>query len=281
MRGMSTVQAFALLAMAIAASACEAQRSTSPAANTSRVAGVLASRGAGEEATKPTIVLVHGAFADASGWSEIIERLQERGYRVVAVQNPLTSLANDVATTKRAIDALPGTAIVVGHSYGGAVISGAAAGSEKVKALVYIAAFAPDANEAIGAVGAQFPAPALATSIVPDASGFLFIDVAKFRAVFAADLPVQQTRVMAATQKPLFGQIFGQANAAAAWHTIPSWYLVAQQDQAINPDAERFYAKRMGAKTQEVASSHVPFLSRPEAVVKVILDAAASTEGRP
>lgn len=227
-------------------------------------------------AAKPAIVLVHGAFADASGWSQVIARLQQQGYPVVGVQNPLTSLANDVATTRRVIDAQAGDVVAVGHSYGGAVISGASAGSAKVKALVFIAAFAPDANEPVGAVGAQFAPPPLASAIVPDAAGFVYIDASRFRDVFAADVPQRETRIMAVTQKPLFGHIFAEANPEAGWRTIPSWYLVAMQDRAINPEAERFYAKRMNARTREIDSSHVPFISRTEAVVRMILEAAAA-----
>jgi pimeloyl-ACP methyl ester carboxylesterase len=230
--------------------------------------------------TKPTIVLVHGAFADASGWAEVIARLQQQGFRVVAVQNPLTSLANDVATTRRLIDAQTGDVVAVGHSYGGAVISGASAGSAKVKALVFIAAFAPDANEPLGAVGAQFAPPPLASAIVPDAAGFVYIDTPKFRDVFAGDVPEHQTRIMAVTQKPLFGHIFAEANPDAGWRSIPSWFLVATQDRAINPEAERYYAKRMNARTREIDSSHAVFLSRTEAVVKMIVEAATSATER-
>jgi pimeloyl-ACP methyl ester carboxylesterase len=265
--------------LAVSVSACEAKQPVGPLGSIRTAGAVNTTAEAGENGPKPTIVLVHGAFADASGWTEVITRLQSRGYAVVAVQNPLTSLATDVATTRRVIDAQPGAVVVVGHSYGGAVITGASAGSSKVKALVFIAAFAPDANEPLGAVGAQFPPPALASAIVPDAAGFVYIDTAKFRDVFAGDVPQPQARVMAVTQKPLFGHIFAESSPDAGWKTIPSWYLVAQNDRAINPDSERFYAQRMNARTEEVASSHVPFLSRPEVVVKLIIDAATSITG--
>jgi len=224
--------------------------------------------------TKPTIVLVHGAFADAAGWSGIIERLQKRGYNVVAVENTLTGLPQDVATTKRLVDAQPGPVVLVGHSYGGAVISGASAGDPKVKALVYVAAFAPDANESLNAVGKKFPAPPLNAALKPDAAGFLYVDTAKVHETFAADLPVAQTRIVAATQKPLAAAAFDQTNPGAGWKTIPSWFIVAKNDKAINPDVERFYAKRANSKTTEVASSHVVFLSHPDTVVGVIVDAA-------
>jgi pimeloyl-ACP methyl ester carboxylesterase len=226
--------------------------------------------------TKPTIVLVHGAFADASGWSSVIERLQKRGFNVVAVQNPLSSLATDVGTTKRLVDAQPGNVVLVGHSYGGAVISGASAGDPKVKALVFVAAFAPDANEPLKTVGAKFPASPLGATLKPDAAGFLYIDAAKFHDVFAADLPLAQTNIMAVTQKPLAGAIFDQSNPGAGWKNIPSWYIVAKKDQSINPDVERVYAKRANAKTTEIESSHVVFISHPDAVVNVIVEAATA-----
>jgi pimeloyl-ACP methyl ester carboxylesterase len=232
--------------------------------------------GAQAHATKPGIVLVHGAFADASGWSDVIDRLQKRGYNVVAVQNPLSSLATDVETTKRLVDAQPGDVVLVGHSYGGAVISGASAGDSKVKALVYISAFAPDANEPVGAIGAKYPAAPLNSSLVVDKAGFAYIDTARFHAVFAADLPLAKTRIMAVTQKPLSTSVFGQSNSGAGWRTIPSWFLVAKQDQAINPDVERFYAKRAKSETHEIESSHVSFLSHPDVVTQLIVDAAVA-----
>jgi pimeloyl-ACP methyl ester carboxylesterase len=228
------------------------------------------------QGSKPTIVLVHGAFADASGWSDVIDRLQKRGYNAVAVQIPLSDLATDVTTTKRLVDAQPGDVVLVGHSYGGAVISGASAGDSKVKALVYISAFAPDANEPVGAIGAKYPEPPLNKALVPDAAGFAYIDTAKFHDAFAADLPVAKTRIMAVTQKPLSTRVFNESNPGAGWKTIPSWFLVAKQDHAINPDVERFYAKRANSKTHEVESSHVSFLSHPDVVTNLIIEAAIS-----
>jgi len=223
---------------------------------------------------KPTIVLVHGAFADGSSWERLIPILQRDGYTVVAVQNAMATLAGDVETTKRVLDAQKGPVVAVGHSYGGAVITGAAAGSKNVKALVYIAAFAPEANEPLTAFGAKYPA-ALGKGLRPDAAGYLYIDPAQFHDLFARDLPVADTRVMAATQRPIQGKIFDQAVPRAAWKTIPSWYLVTQDDQAINPGLERFYAKRMGATTQEIKGSHVPFLTHPADVARLIEQAAA------
>ena len=227
------------------------------------------------DAVKPTIILVHGAFAVASGWQAVIGLLQDDGYPVLAVQNALASLANDVETTKRAIDAQTGPVVVVGHSYGGAVMSGAAAGNADVRALVFLSAFAPEPGEAVAAFGSEYPID-LDTALVPDAAGFLSIDPAKFHAVFGADLPDRQTAWMAVAQKPIHGSIFGQSVPEAAWKTIPSWYVVARQDHAINPDLERFYAKRIGARTTEIDSSHVVFLSHPREVTDLIKEAATA-----
>jgi len=164
----------------------------------------------------------------------------------------------------------------VGHSYGGAVITEAAAGNSKVKALVYVAAFAPDAGETLGALGERFPAPPLGTAVVPDSAGFLYIDRAKVADVFANDLPKEEAALLAATQKPLAAAIFGEPLKAAAWKSIPSWYVVSTQDKAINPDLERFMAKRMNAKTKELKASHVSFISNAAEIAKVIESAAAS-----
>ncbi|HEY3051848.1 MAG TPA: alpha/beta hydrolase [Thermoanaerobaculia bacterium] len=223
---------------------------------------------------KTTVVLVHGAFADGSSWSKVIPILEKDGYDVIAVQNPLTSLPDDVATTKRVIDAQKAPVVVVGHSYGGAVITDAAAGNPNVKSLVYVAAFAPDAGEAVPAGGEKFSPPALSKALVPDAAGFLYVDRAKFHDVFCKDLPAAEARIMAATQKPVHGSVFAAKPVNAAWKSIPSWYIVSTEDHAINPDTERYYAKRINAKTTEIKSSHVPFLSHPKEVAKVIEAAA-------
>jgi pimeloyl-ACP methyl ester carboxylesterase len=225
---------------------------------------------------KATIVLVHGAFADGSSWQHVIPILERDGYNVIAVQNALASLAGDVENTKRVIDAQTGPMVVVGHSYGGAVITGAAAGNENVKALVYIAAFAPDPGEPIGDLDDKYPT-ALDAAVKPDAAGYLYIDRAQFRKVFASDVPIAETNVMMVTQKPLNSAVFGESVDKAAWQTIPSWYIVATEDQALNPDQERYYAKRIGAKTIEIKSSHVVFISHPNEVVQVIEDAATTT----
>lgn len=228
---------------------------------------------------KSTIILVHGAFADATGWQRIIPLLNRSGYDVIAVQNALTSLSDDVKTTKRVIDAQKGPLVVVGHSYGGAVITGAAAGNANVKALVYIAAFAPEVNEPIGAWIDKYPS-ALGGALRPDDAGFVTIDRTLFHKLFAEDVSSAEASVMAATQKPIIGKAFEDSLSQVAWKTIPSWYMVAQHDRAINPELERFYAKRIGASTIEIDSSHVPFISHPEAVALFIGQAAAAAAGQ-
>jgi pimeloyl-ACP methyl ester carboxylesterase len=235
-----------------------------------------ASRKAPQPDAKPTIVLVHGAFADGSGWSKVIPLLEKEGYTVTAVQNPLISFADDVATTKRLVEAQKGPVVLVGHSYGGAVITAASVGSANVKSLVYVAAFAPDAEERIGPLLEKFPS-SIGTALVPDAAGFLTIDRAKFQAVFANDVTPVEARVMAATQKPFKGEIFGQKFETPGWKSIPCWYLIATDDQAINPDLQRLFAKRMNAKTTEVKASHVPYVSQPKAVAALIVEAAKAT----
>src|SRR5262245_16290708 len=241
---------------------------------------IMLSTVAAAQTPQKTVVLVHGAFADGSSWNRVIPLLQRDGYFVTAVQIPLTALSDDIATAKRVVDAQKGPVVLVGHSYGGAVITGAAAGSPNVKALVYLAAFAPEGGEALGAPGAKFAQPPLNSALIPDSAGFLYIDRAKFHDAFCKDLPEAEARVMAATQKPLAGSVFEASVSAAAWKTVPSWYVVSSQDRAINPELERLYAKRMGATTSEIASSHVAFLSHPREVAKVIEGAAGGKAAR-
>jgi pimeloyl-ACP methyl ester carboxylesterase len=230
-------------------------------------------KAATDPAPKPTIVLVHGAFADASGWGHVITRLEKAGYNVIAVQNALTSYADDVATTRRVIDAQKGQVVVVGHSYGGAVITGASVGATNIKALVYVAAFAPDSGEVVGALLEKYPS-LIGKALRPDAAGYLYIDRSLFKDAFAADVPDEERNIMAATQKPINSTIFGNVFGTPGWKSFPNWYVVGTQDNAINPEMQRMFATRMKAKTTEVASSHVPFISQPDAVVKVIEEAA-------
>lgn len=224
-----------------------------------------------------SIVLVHGAFADGSAWARVIPRLQQQGYRVIAVQNTLTSQSADIATTRRVIEAQPGPVIAVGHSYGGAVITGAAAGNPNVKALVYVAALVPEAGEVLGELYESFGVPELKPALIPDAAGFLSIDAAKLHALFAHDVSETEAQVMAATQKPIHGSAFAESVPQAAWKSIRSYYLVATGDRAIKPELQRFMARRIGAKTIEVDASHVPFLSQPDVVASFIAQAARET----
>lgn len=226
-----------------------------------------------------TVILVHGAFADGSGWGDVIPLLERDGYEVIAVQNPLTSYADDVATTRRVIDAQKKPVVLVGHSYGGAVITGAAAGAANVKALVYVAAFAPDAGDNLQALLEKYPSK-IGTALVPDAAGFLYIDRSKFQEVFAADVADGPRSIMNAAQKPVHASTFGQTYEAIAWKDIPSWYLVATEDQAINPALQRMFAERMKATTEEVKASHVPFASQPAVVARIIGQAAEATSAR-
>lgn len=229
--------------------------------------------------TTPRIVLVHGAFADASSWQAVIPLLQQRGYYVTAVQNTLTSLPEDIATTKRAIDAESklGPVIVVGHSYGGVVITAAAADNSQVKAVVYVNAFAPVPGEVLNDLSHHFGTPELDSVLAPDAAGFLFVDRSKFHAVFCADISEQSARVLAVTQKPAHSSVFAGVVDRAAWMQVPSFYLLGTADHAISPELQRFMAERIGAETMEIESSHVPFASHPRAVVRLIERAVKAT----
>jgi pimeloyl-ACP methyl ester carboxylesterase len=234
-------------------------------------------RGNGE---RPTVVLVHGAWADALSWQGVIPILQREGYRVVAVENPLTSFADDVATTRRVIDAQPGPVVVAAHSYGGAVITAAAAGRPNVRVLVYVAAFAPEEGELFSTLLGRFGDSDVIATLAPDAAGAFYIDPAKFNEVFAGDLPAEQASVMGATQKPLAGSIFGASvDGTPAWRTIPSWYVVARNDRVIKPELERFMAERMGARTSELDASHVAYVSHPTEIARLIDEAASSVAG--
>jgi len=252
----------------IGAASCAA-----PAATKSPTPEALTVQSGTLSTSKPTIVLVHGAFADASSWGKVIGLLQPEGYSIVAVENAMTSFDGDVATTQRALEAQARPVVLVGHSYGGMVIGAAARDSAKVKALVFVAAFGLDEGESPNAAGAKFAAPPLSAAIKQDASGFLSVDPAKF-AIFANDVPAPERNVLAATQRPILGSIFDVRVPAPAWKTIPSFFLVAANDEAINPDFERFMAKRMGATTVEVQSSHLAMISHPDAVAAIIRQAA-------
>ncbi len=224
-----------------------------------------------------TVVLVHGAFADASGWNDVSERLQELGYTVIAPANPQRGLASDSAYLSSVLDTIEGQIVLVGHSYGGAVITNAAIGHPGVKALVYIAAFAPDAGETVGGLAAMNPGSGLVPEnlVVRPYPGGLdaYIKPGVFRQVFAADVSRETAAIMAASQRPADLSILSEPSGEPAWNTIPSWYMVASEDSTIPPATERFMAQRAGATTVEVQSSHVAMISHPRQVTNLILDA--------
>jgi pimeloyl-ACP methyl ester carboxylesterase len=227
--------------------------------------------------SNPTVVMVHGAFADGSSWNKVIPLLEAQGLDVVSVQNPLTSLEDDVTAARRALDAQKGPVVLVGHSWGGAVIT-EAGNHDKVKALVYVAAFAPETGQAAGEAVQGFPpAPGLANPVAtPD--GFLTLSAETVARDFAPDVDAEEARLIAATQGPVRAANFGQKVSKAAWTDKPSWYVVAEQDRMIQPDAQRAFAKKMQATTTSLKSSHVPMLSQPQAVADVILAAAKATK---
>jgi pimeloyl-ACP methyl ester carboxylesterase len=220
--------------------------------------------------SKINVVLVHGAWADGSSWSKVIPLLDKKGWNVTAVQLPLTSLEDDIAVTRNALAAQIGHTVVVGHSYGGLVISGAANNAPNVTALVYIAAFALDEGESIEGLSMQGPAPAGAAQIRPDEHGFLWIDRGGFAQVFAGDADPVEARVMAAVQKPLSIKSFVAKSGPPAWKHIRSWYLISSNDQMIPPQAEALMAKRMGATVRTIASSHASMVSHPREVADII-----------
>lgn len=219
------------------------------------------------------IVLVHGAWADGSSWSKVIPLLEKAGLNVVAVQNPLTSLEDDLAATKRAITLQDGPVILVGHSWAGVVITEAGT-DPKVAGLVYVAAFAPDVGVPVGDLGKDFPPPPGSSEIRPAADGYLTLTTKGVMEDFAPDLPVAQRKLILATQGATNGALFGTKVANAAWKTKPTWYVVAANDRMIHPDLERKFAKTMNAKTITVPSSHVAMLSHPAEVAKLIIEAA-------
>jgi pimeloyl-ACP methyl ester carboxylesterase len=222
------------------------------------------------------IMLVHGAWADGTCWSKVILLLQAKGYTVTAAQLPLTSLSDDVAVTRRLLSTFKEPTVLVGHSYGGAVITGAATETPQVKALVYITAFGLDEGESLESLANQGPPSPGSTAIETDPSGFLWINREKFHNSFAGGATEEEAAVMAVVQKPLALAAFSGRETTPAWKTIPSWYLVCTDDQMIPPPAQEFLAKRMNATVRSVASSHCPFVSHPQAVADIIALAADS-----
>jgi pimeloyl-ACP methyl ester carboxylesterase len=236
----------------------------------------LASTAAPAEAAgahKPTVVLVHGAFADGSTWSQVIPLLQAKGLKVVAVQNPLTSLAADVAATRRALARQSAPVVLVGHSYGGVVITEAGQ-QDNVKALVYVAAYAPSEGQSIADLNKDYPTPSGFSHIVADPEGFLTLTEEGVSRHLAQDVGADQARLMAAVQAPTPSKNFEDKVSVAAWKTKPSWYVVSEQDHMLQPDLQRAMARKIQANVLSLPAGHAPQLSRPAEVVKAILAAA-------
>jgi pimeloyl-ACP methyl ester carboxylesterase len=234
---------------------------------------------------KPTVVLVHGAFAESSSWNRVSTKLLTKGYPVVAIANPLRSVKGDASYLASLLDAIPGPIILVGHSYGGTVITVAATGKSNVKALVYVSGLAPDLGETASGLVGKFPGstlgPTLAPPVIlPDGGKDLYILQEKFHAQFAADLPANEAKLMAVTQRPIPEAAFNEPAGAPAWKSIPSWFLYGSLDKNVPPAVHAFMAERAGAKeTVEIkGSSHVVMMSHPDALVKMIDEAAAATQ---
>ena len=233
--------------------------------------GIFASR---RTSNKANIVLVHGFWADGSGWSKVIPMLQAQGHFVIAEQNAATSLADDVATTRQILAELEGPTVLVGHSYGGFVISEAANDAPGVVGLVYISAFVLDEGETLFSSGAQFPPLEVFQHLLISARGFAWIDPDFFPQNFTNDLDPAQARILAAAQVPPNASIFNTTAGRPAWKSLPSWSLFGSEDRMIHPDQHRWMAKRSKATAREISASHVPFLSHPDEVAQIILEAA-------
>lgn len=243
-------------------------------------APVLAQPGSGDQ--RPTIILVHGAFAESSSWGPVIERLNDRGFRVIAAANALRGVKSDAATIASLVRATSGPVVLVGHSYGGPVITEAANGSPNVKALVYVAGFAPDTGESSFQLSGKFPGStlggALMTVDLPDGGKDLYIQSDKFHAQFAADLPAAQAAAMAATQRPVRQSALEEASGSPAWKTVPSYSIYGTADRNIPPAALKFMAERAASrKTIAVdGASHALMLSHPDQVASLIVEAASA-----
>jgi pimeloyl-ACP methyl ester carboxylesterase len=240
---------------------------------TALAAAIALPRQARADTAPINILLVHGAWSDGSAWSRVIPVLQAAGHNVVAIQNEMLSLRADSDNTRAAIDAMPGKTLLVGHSYGGAVITAAGYDAKNVVGLVYIAAFAPAEGETLGDINGKFAPPAGGQYIAPDTRGMLFINRAYMPSCFAGDLPPTEGNVLAAVQRPVSGAIFAEKMGPPAWTQHRSWYQVSENDQMIAPDAERFMASRAGATTMSIASSHASLISHPSQIAQLILRA--------
>jgi pimeloyl-ACP methyl ester carboxylesterase len=224
---------------------------------------------------QPGVVLVHGGFADGSGWRDVYDLLTGDGYQVSVVQNPTLSLEGDAMATRMILDRQQGPTVLVGHSYGGAVITEAGT-HDRVAALVYICAFGPDTGESVNTLLQTFPADGPQPPILPPVEGFLFLDREKFHASFAGDLSAEQAAFMADSQVPWGVDALGGAISEAAWRSKPSWYLITNEDRMIPPDAQRTMSGRLGATVVEVDASHSVYISQPGAVADLIKQAAAA-----
>jgi pimeloyl-ACP methyl ester carboxylesterase len=240
-----------------------------------------------QDGSRPTVVLVHGAFADASSWNEVIERLQAEGIRVTAPAIPLRGISIDSAYLGSLFDQIPGPVLAVGHSYGGAVITNAATNANNVVGLVYVCAFAPDEDEPLASIASDSKDSVLNTAQIPlqyptgqdqETAVEFAIDPAKFHDAFAADLPAEQSAVMAATQRPIAESAFSEPNGKPAWKKLPSWAVVATGDKAAGADVVRSMAERAGATITEDDGSHVIMVSQPQVVTDVILRALKDVE---
>ena len=251
------------------------RRSFSAALVAGAAASVLSSRGNAQAASSArNVVLVHGAYADGSCWSEVIARLQQAGMRATAVQNPLTSLADDVEATRRVLALQDGPTVLVGHSWAGTVISEAGV-DPKVSALVYVAARAPDAGEDYAGLAATFPTPPASAGLVKS-DGFAQLNEEAFLRDFAGDLDPAKARVLYAVQGRISATLFASRTTQAAWKSKPTWYAVSTNDRTTSPDLERFLAKRMHARTIELASGHLSMISHPDQIANLILEAAGT-----
>ncbi len=230
---------------------------------------LLAAASGSALANNKTVVLVHGAFADGSSWNRVIDKLQKQHTEVIAVQLPLTSLNDDVAATQRAIARAHGDVVLVGHSWGGTVIS-EAGNDARVKSLVYVAAFAPDSGQSTADLAGSYPAPPGSAGINKTAEGFLYLPGKSVREDFAPDIKADEQNTLTATQGPIRADAFAEKVTHAAWHDKPSWYVVSKNDRMINPELERAMAKAIHAKTTEVAASHVSMVSQPEEIAQAI-----------
>jgi pimeloyl-ACP methyl ester carboxylesterase len=228
--------------------------------------------GSAQPAAIQNVVLVHGLFADGSCWTEVIARLQRAGLNVTAVQNPLTTLEESVAAAQRVLVQQDGPVVLAGHSFAGMIVTEAGA-DPKVASLVYVAARAPDAGEDYAALAKRFPTPPASAGIVWS-DGYGRLSKEAFLNDFASDLPAEKALVLYSVQEPFQRQLLSGRTAHAAWRSKPSWYAVSTEDRTIDPDLQRFMAKRMGAKTIEVKASHLSLISKPDIIAKLILEAA-------